>query len=138
MSKFRTKSAMLQGVGLKQRLAFLDLLLEASKGGTVLSDTDIREEVDTFMFEGHDTTTTSMSFTLRLLATHPEFQVKWDRPVDDDITTNCSRCQEELDAIFLGDQDRPATSEDLAAMKFMECCLKESLRSPVPEISSNS
>ena len=58
--------------------------------------------------------------------------------MDDDITTNCARCQEELDAIFLGDQDRPVTSEDLAAMKFMECCLKESLRFSVPEISSNS
>ena len=55
-----------------------------------------------------DAITTSRFLTLWLLATHPQFQVKWDRPLDDDISTDYSMCQE--DAIFLGDQDRPATS----------------------------
>ena len=102
----------LDDVGRKRRVAFLDLLIKESKGGTVLSDEDIREEVDTFMFEGHDTTTTNIAFTLFLMASHTEIQEK---------------CQAELDSIFEG-SDRMATTADLANMKYLESCLKESLR----------
>jgi len=98
--------------GIKKRMAFLDLLISSSKDGTVLSDQDIQDEVDTFMFEGHDTTASSMGVTLYLIALDKNVQKK---------------CQEELDTIF-GDSDRLSTTGDLANMKYLTACVKESLR----------
>lgn len=98
--------------GTKKRLAFLDLLLEGNEKHNLLTDDDVREEVDTFMFEGHDTTTAGMSWALFLLGLHPDVQDK---------------VHQEIDSIFAG-SDRPATMKDLGEMKVLERCLKEALR----------
>ncbi|XP_063704419.1 cytochrome P450 4c3 [Culicoides brevitarsis] len=100
-------------IGEKKRLAFLDLLIEASKDGTVLSNEDIREEVDTFMFEGHDTTSAAISWTVFLVGSNKNIQ---------------DRVYEELYTIFGDDTDRPATMKELNDMKYLECCIKEALR----------
>uniref|UniRef100_A0A0C9RJA5 Cyp4c3_0 protein n=1 Tax=Fopius arisanus TaxID=64838 RepID=A0A0C9RJA5_9HYME len=98
----------------KKRLAFLDMLIEASENGTILSNEDIREEVDTFMFEGHDTTSSAICWTLYLLGCHPEYQ---------------ERVVEELDQVYgEGDYHRRPTLKDLKSMRYLERCIKEALR----------
>ncbi|XP_019381526.1 PREDICTED: cytochrome P450 4V2-like isoform X1 [Gavialis gangeticus] len=97
----------------KKRRAFLDMLLNATDDeGNKLSYLDIREEVDTFMFEGHDTTAAGLNLSIYLLASYPEVQKKVHR---------------ELDEVF-GDSDRPATTEDLKELRYLECVIKETLR----------
>lgn len=57
-------------------VSFLDLLIGMSKQNPdVMTDLDIREEVDTFLFEGHDTSSTAMTLTLILLGIHQNIQV---------------------------------------------------------------
>nr|XP_031833974.1 cytochrome P450 4c3-like [Nomia melanderi] len=56
--------------------ALLDLLLDVSEDGKVLTDNDIQDEVNTFMFAGHDTTATSVSWVLYALGRYPEYQDK--------------------------------------------------------------
>ncbi|XP_047023409.1 cytochrome P450 4g15-like [Helicoverpa zea] len=109
-------------IGEKKRLAFLDLMLESSQNGTNnISDHEIKEEVDTIMFEGHDTTAAGSSFVLCLLGVHKEIQ---------------QRVYNELYEIF-GDSDRPATFADTLKMKYLERVILESLRMypPVPIIA---
>ena len=59
--------------GGRKKKAFLDLLLEVElNDGLRFSDSDIQEEVDTFMFEGHDTTTCSLAWTIFLIGHYPK------------------------------------------------------------------
>ena len=102
-----------EDIGTKKRLAFLDLLIEASQDGAVLSNEDIREEVDTFMFEGHDTTSAAISWILLLIGSDPEIQEK---------------IVEEIDSVMGGDRERFPTMKELLDMKYLECCIKEGLR----------
>ncbi|KAK5643929.1 hypothetical protein RI129_007774 [Pyrocoelia pectoralis] len=105
----------------KRRVAFLDLLVEASQNGEHITRKEIREQVDTIMFEGHDTTAAAASFFLSLMAAHPDIQ---------------NRVSQELDEIF-GNSDRFATFSDTLQMKYLERCLLETLRlyPPVPLIA---
>lgn len=100
-------------IGKKKRLAFLDLLIEASQDGTVLSNDDIREEVDTFMFEGHDTTSAAISWSLFLLGSHQDIQ---------------NKVLQEIDDVMGGDRTRPPNMKELMDMKYLECVIKEALR----------
>ncbi|XP_018399269.1 PREDICTED: cytochrome P450 4g15 [Cyphomyrmex costatus] len=108
-------------VGEKKRQAFLDLLMEAGQNGSILTDEEVKEQVDTIMFEGHDTTAAASSFFLSIMGCHPDIQEK---------------VIQELDDIF-GDSDRPVTFQDTLEMKYLERCLMETLRMypPVPIIA---
>ena len=63
------------GFGKKKRKAFLDLLLDLYDEGKIERE-DIRSEVDTFMFEGHDTTAHGIMWALYVFARHPDIQAK--------------------------------------------------------------
>ncbi|XP_049537311.1 cytochrome P450 4c3-like [Anopheles darlingi] len=98
----------------KRRNTFLDQLLNVTVEGKPLSDADIREEVDTFMFEGHDTTTSGISFTILHLAKHPDIQ---------------QRLYEEIDRMLGVDKrTTPLTHTMLQEFKYLDMVVKESLR----------
>ena len=93
-------------------LDFLDILLMArDEEGEGMSDLEIRDEVDVFMFGGHDTTTTAMSWTLYCLAKHPEHQDK---------------VREEVQSVLMG-RER-LEYDDLKELKYTTWCIKEAMR----------
>ena len=99
--------------GTKRRLALLDVLLEATVDGKQLTNSEIREEVDTFMFEGHGTVTSAVSFCLYNLAIYPEIQQK---------TFN------EIQNVIVKDVNKPITQNDCNNLEYLELVLKETLR----------
>ncbi|XP_012520581.1 PREDICTED: phylloquinone omega-hydroxylase CYP4F2-like [Propithecus coquereli] len=104
-------------------LDFIDvLLLSKDEGGRQLSDEEIRAEADTFMFGGHDTTASGLSWVLYNLARHPEYQ---------------ERCRQEVQELLRDHEPKEIEWDDLAQLPFLTMCIKESLRlhPPAPMIS---
>ncbi|XP_034489668.1 cytochrome P450 4d10 [Drosophila innubila] len=100
-------------VGAKRKMAFLDILLQSNIDDKPLTNLDIREEVDTFMFEGHDTTSSAIMFFFYNIATHPECQRK---------------CLDEILAVMGKDKETPVTYELLNKLPYIDLCIKETLR----------
>ncbi|KAH8357472.1 hypothetical protein KR200_003334 [Drosophila serrata] len=88
----------------------LDTLLLARFEDQPLSRREIRDEVNTFVFAGVDTTTASMSFVLYALAKYPETQ---------------SRLREELQ---LHQLPKDADLDSLNELAYLEAFIKEVLR----------
>ncbi|GBP32510.1 Cytochrome P450 4V2 [Eumeta japonica] len=92
--------------------AFLDLMLELTAKEGIFTEKEIREEVDTIIAAGQETTGYAMLYILLLLGAHQEQQQK---------------VYNEIREIF-GDSDRDVTKEDLTHLVYLETSIKESMR----------
>uniref|UniRef100_A0A1A9W294 Cytochrome P450 n=1 Tax=Glossina brevipalpis TaxID=37001 RepID=A0A1A9W294_9MUSC len=107
------KNVTIDDVAAKKRMALLDVLLLSSANGNPLSNEDIREEVVTFMFAGHDTTTSAISFALYMISRYPLVQ---------------DRLFAEIQHVLSNDKNKTLTYKNLQELKYMECVIKETLR----------
>nr|KAG5710027.1 hypothetical protein BaRGS_030103 [Batillaria attramentaria] len=79
----RRKELEEEGPPQKRYLDFLDILLTAKdESGKGLSKEEIRAEVDTFLFAGHETSSTAMSWLLHLLTQNLDYQVRVQEEVE--------------------------------------------------------
>ncbi|CAH1228390.1 CYP4F22 [Branchiostoma lanceolatum] len=100
-------------------LDLVDILLQAKdEDGTGLSVSEIRDEVNTFLFGGHHTTASGISWTLFYLAQNKDYQDK---------------CRKEVEGVLQGRAEM--TWHDIGKLPFVTMCIKESMRCvpPIPQ-----
>lgn len=105
--------------GVEERDDLLSMLLTATdEEGEEMSEKLLRDEMMTFLFAGHETTATALTFTWFLLAQHPEVE---------------RRLVAELEEVLTADH---ATFEDLPELEYTEQVVREAMRlyPPVPSI----
>lgn len=95
------------------RKCFIDYMLEASRKNPNFTEEDIVDEACTFMLAGQDSVGAAAAFCLHLLAQNSEIQQK---------------CYAEIEDILDGDCERPFNMNDIRRMRYLEQCIKETLR----------
>ncbi|EEC15440.1 cytochrome P450, putative [Ixodes scapularis] len=100
-------------LNIKRETILMNILLRRHMQDSSYTLDDVRNDNDTIVSAGTDTITTCMCFTLHYLGLYPEAQ---------------ARAHQELDEIFGDDTDCEITATHIRQMKYIECCLKESLR----------
>ena len=97
--------------GTQDRGDLLSMLLEASyDDGTKMSPKQVMDELVTLFSAGHETTSNALTWTIYLLARHPDI---------------CAKVQTEVDTVLKG---RKAGFDDLEALPYTEMVIKESMR----------
>ncbi|CAF4912170.1 unnamed protein product [Pieris macdunnoughi] len=89
---------------------FLHRLLDFSN--TLLSDNDIKDEMNNIMYAGSQSSSAVLAYTLLILGTYPRILEK---------------CQQEIREIF-GESDRDVEKADLTNLKYIDAVLKETIR----------
>lgn len=105
-----------------RHMDFIDVLLSAKdEDGKGMTTMEIRNQVDSFMFAGHDTSATSVSWILYTLAKHEDYQ---------------ERVQEEIDGLLEGHDNPNIVWQDLTKLEMLSQCMKETMRlyPPIPFI----
>ncbi|XP_046828222.1 cytochrome P450 4C1-like [Vespa crabro] len=116
-SRLRNKinrQLMAEKLGQKQK-TLLDYFFELSDKGELYTEKDIRDELNTIIIAGSETTATTISFVLLMLASFPEIQ---------------ENVYEEVNQINCSDDPKciPMTYDDIKSMKLLERVIKETLR----------
>lgn len=96
----------------KKRQAMLDILISSARENGDIDDAGIREEVDTFVFEGHDTTAMGFIFTVALLAEYTEIQESARKEVIEIMNLTNGK---------LG-------MKEINSLSYLDRCIKEGLR----------
>lgn len=76
------------------------------------SEKVIKEQLETVLIAGSDTSALTVSFTILMLAMHPDIQ---------------NRLFEEMRTVY-DEQDERTSNDQLQELPYLDCCLKESMR----------
>ncbi|XP_046735162.1 cytochrome P450 4C1-like isoform X3 [Diprion similis] len=98
-----------------RRKAYLDLLMDLTDNQMKFTDQELREEVDTMIVAGYDTTSNTICSVLLMLASHPDVQEKAYRELEEIYASNKV-------------EEHGVTHEDLSRMEYLERVIKETMR----------